>query len=32
MNTKEAKKQLKAQLQNKTYKMSNKTERKLLNG
>jgi hypothetical protein len=30
MNTKKFKNQLKAQLQNKTYKMSNKTERKLL--
>ena len=30
MNTKEVKKQLKAQLQNKTYKMSNITERELM--
>ena len=30
MNTKEFKKQFKAQLKNKTYKMSNKTEGKLL--
>ena len=31
MNTKEVKKQLKAHLKNKTYKMSNKTEQKLVN-
>ena len=31
MNIKQVKKQIKAQLQNKTYKMSNKTERKILN-
>jgi hypothetical protein len=32
MNTKEVKKQMNAQLKNKTYKISNKTERKILNG
>ena len=30
MNTKEVKKQINAQLKNKTYKMSNKTEKKLI--
>lgn len=30
MNTNEIKKQLKAQLKNKTYKMTNKTEKKIL--
>jgi hypothetical protein len=30
MNTKEVKKQIKAQLKNKTYKLSTKTEKKLL--